>query len=69
VPGPINDYYNKNYPGETFRTWSTVNEKGEEYYFSNRKSETLRFNKEGKLVSPGDRKKEGEYNSKKRTNP
>src|SRR5688572_22265324 len=38
VPGPINDYYNKNYPGETFKTWSAEAEK-EKYYYSNRKSE------------------------------
>jgi hypothetical protein len=54
VPRPINEFYKKNYPGETFRTWSAKDEKGEKYYYSNRQSEELRFNNEGKLVSPRD---------------
>jgi hypothetical protein len=68
VPGPINDYYNKNYPGESFRTWSAQDPKGEKYYYSNRQSEVLRFDKEGKPLTPdngkgatpgGEKKKKG----------
>jgi hypothetical protein len=67
VPAPINDYYKKNYPGETFRTWSAKDEKGGNYYYSNRQSETLRFNNEGKLVVPADGTRTAPKELKKKT--
>jgi hypothetical protein len=46
-PGAINDYYKKNYPGEDLKTWSVEEKNGEISYYTRRKEQILRFNKEG----------------------
>ncbi len=46
-PGAINDYYKKNYPGEEPRTWSVEEKNGDVSYYTRRKDQIVRFNKEG----------------------
>jgi hypothetical protein len=52
VPQAINDYYQKNYPGEKLRTWRRNNTKGEQEYYTLHNKEQVRFDKEGKFIAP-----------------
>jgi hypothetical protein len=47
-PQSINDYYIKKFPGEKFKTWSSLDTKGERSYFIKREKEIVWFDKEGK---------------------
>ena len=49
-PQSINDYYIKTYPGEKYKTWSSLDQKGVRSFFIKREKETVWFDKEGKPV-------------------
>jgi hypothetical protein len=51
VPQTINEYYDKNYPGEKLRTWRSESVAGEHGYFTRRNDELVRFDKEGKFIA------------------
>lgn len=51
-PQSINDYYIKKYPGEKYKIWSTVDETGQNTYFIQRGTETIRFDNRGQYVKP-----------------
>jgi hypothetical protein len=50
-PQGINDYYIKKYPGEKFKTWSSLDDKGERRYFIRREKETVWFDQEGHVIA------------------
>ena len=52
VPEEISEYYNRNFPGESFKTWSSEGDNGDRYYYSKRQSEALRFDREGNYIKP-----------------
>jgi hypothetical protein len=51
-PQSINDYYIKKYPGEKYKTWSSVDNSGANTYFIKRENETIWFDKDGNFVKP-----------------
>lgn len=51
-PATISDYYTKTYPNETdYQVWSSNDGLGNTTYYTNRKSETIWFDKTGKYKS------------------
>ncbi len=46
-PKPISDYYNKNYPQEKYKTWSTQDHTGVKTYYIIRNNEVMYFDKDG----------------------
>jgi hypothetical protein len=57
-PAGINDYYIKKYPGEKFKTWRSLDDKGVQSYYIKRANETVWFDQEGRYIDP--EKKNGE---------
>lgn len=51
-PTPISDYYTKTYPGEGYMIWSHIDNNGVTTYYAFHNSETLWFDKDGKLLNP-----------------
>lgn len=51
-PASINDYYIKKYPGEKFKTWRSLDDKGAQTYFIKRSSGTVWFDKDGNYIDP-----------------
>jgi hypothetical protein len=51
-PQSISEYYFRHYPGEKFRTWASEDQQGVKTFFIDRKSEIIRFDKDGKMI-PG----------------
>lgn len=51
-PANINTYYVKNYPGEKFKTYKSVNDKGAPSYRIKRDSGILWFDNEGNYIDP-----------------
>jgi hypothetical protein len=49
-PQSINDYYIKKYPGEKYKTWSSVDNTGTPTYYIKRATETIWFDKNGNFV-------------------
>jgi len=49
-PQSINDYYIKKYPGEKYKTWSSVDNTGVSTYYIKRANETIWFDKGGNFV-------------------
>ena len=50
-PGSIKDYYNKNYPGESYQVWSSEDKNtGKPLYYSNGSTETIWFDKDGNMI-------------------
>jgi hypothetical protein len=54
-PGAINDYNQKNYPGEQLRIWSAEEKNGEKYFYTKRQSEVLKYDKDGQHLVPKDK--------------
>jgi hypothetical protein len=52
IPQSINEYYNQNYPGEKLKTWAAEDVTGNRYYYSWRNSQELRFDQEGRVMTP-----------------
>jgi len=51
-PQRINDYFVKNYPGEKFKTWKCLDDKGIHSYCIKRPAGPLWFDKEGNYIEP-----------------
>ena len=51
-PAAINNYFVKNYPGEKFKTWKSLDETGEQKYCIKREYQVLWFDKEGNYIDP-----------------
>ena len=51
-PQAINDYFVKNYPGEKFKTWKSLDDKGIQSYCIKRPAGALWFDKEGNYIDP-----------------
>jgi len=49
-PQSINDYYINKYPGEKYKTWSSVDNTGVSTYYIKRANETIWFDKGGIFV-------------------
>jgi hypothetical protein len=58
-PAPINDYFVKEYPGEGYVVWSSVDSAGRLFFYSNHNSRLYQFDKQGQLLSPSKTKPEG----------
>jgi hypothetical protein len=50
APGAINEFYNKNFPGEKLNTWEAEDNSGVKTYYTKRSTEVIRFDKDGKLL-------------------
>lgn len=51
-PNSIGDYHSKNFPNEGYKVWQTDDGKGNKWYYTKRKNETIWFDKDGKYY-PG----------------
>ena len=51
-PAAINTYYVKNYPGEKFKTWKSIDDKGKHSYCIKREGGALWFDREGNYIDP-----------------
>jgi len=51
-PQNINTYFVKNYPGEKFKTWKSIDDKGNHSYCIKRESEVLWFDNSGNYMDP-----------------
>ena len=51
-PSPINDYFIRKYPNEGYAIWSSTDSAGNQNYFTVKNDRVIRFDKDGRLVSP-----------------
>lgn len=51
-PSTINDYFIKHFPGEKFKTWTSLDPNGQKTYYIKRSGETVWFDKEGNYIDP-----------------
>jgi hypothetical protein len=51
-PALINDYFTKEFPGEGYVVWSSVDSAGNHLYYSDHNSRILKFDKNGHLLNP-----------------
>jgi hypothetical protein len=51
-PAPINDYFIRKFPDEGYTVWSTTDSAGNTNFYSMKNDRMLKFDKEGRLVSP-----------------
>jgi hypothetical protein len=51
-PPAINDFFMKEYPGEGYVIWSSVDSAGKQMYFTDHDSHIFRFDKDGRLLNP-----------------
>ena len=52
-PAAITEYFNKNYPKESFRIWSSMDSNGNSYYYSKRKGKVIWFDSNGNYIDRG----------------
>ncbi len=51
-PPSINDFFMKEYPGEGYVIWSSVDSAGNQMYFTDHDSRIFKFDKNGRLLNP-----------------
>jgi hypothetical protein len=49
-PQTINDYYIKHFPGEKFKTWTSLDNSGQKKYYIRRENEVVWFDKDGNYI-------------------
>ncbi len=49
-PKSINDYFIKTYPGEKFKTWSSLDARGNRTFYIKRNNDQVWFDKDGKVI-------------------
>jgi hypothetical protein len=51
-PPLINDFFMKEYPGEGYVIWSSVDSAGKQMYYTDHDSRIFKFDKDGRLLNP-----------------
>lgn len=64
-PSSIGDYHNKNFPNEGYKVWQTDDGKGNKWFYTKRKNETIWFDKDGKYYPGKSGKKDDKIKNNK----